>query len=114
MIRRLLISIPFLAGIATFLAGTTAHAQMPGPESADVVPPWAWSIAVGGLLALVAVLGSALITLAGRYAVAQLNRLSKIEESVAALRNDIVELKHMNQRITSIEHVCRLMHSDGK
>lgn len=114
MIRRLLISIPVAAGGLTMLAGETAHAQMPGTADADTVPPWAWSIIVWGLLSIVAVLGSALLTLAARYAVAQLNRLGKIEESVEALRRDIDELKHMNQRITSIEHVCRLMHSDGK
>lgn len=114
MIRRYLFAIPLTASVLVLLAGEAAHAQMPGPESADTVPPWAWSIAVGGLLALVALLGSALITLAGRYAVAQLNRLSKIEESVEALRSDIHELKSISARVSSIEHVCRLMHSDGK
>lgn len=113
MIRRLLIGIPLACALLTLLAGTAA-AQVPGPADAETIPPWAWSLMVGGLLGLVAVLFSALVTLAARYTVAQLRRLDSLEESIRALRTDVQALSAISARVSSIEHVCRLMHSDGK
>ena len=86
---------------STMLAlGTAAHAQMPGPADAEVIPPWAWSVAVGGLLALVAVLGSALVTLAARYTVAQLRRLDSMEESIRSMRDEVRQMNALSAHRT--------------
>lgn len=111
---RWLVAIPLVSALLVLAAGTTAQAQMPGPADAEAIPPWAWSVMVGGLLALVAVLGSALVTLAARYTVAQLKRLDMIEESIKGLQEEIRAMNALSARMSSIEHVCRLMHSDGK
>lgn len=121
MIRRALIAIPFLAGLATLLAGETAAAQMPGPDSADAVPPWAWSLIVWGLLSIVAVLSSALIGLAARYTVAQLRRLDSLEASIREMSAEVKSLHRLSEgiselhrRIDAVDRLCQLKHYDGK
>jgi len=107
-----LVAIPLVSALLVLAAGTTAQAQMPGPADAEVIPPWAWSVAVGGLLALVAVLGSALVTLAARYTVAQLRRLDSMEESIRSMRDEVRQMNALSARMSSIEHVCKIMHSE--
>lgn len=111
MTRRLIIAIPFLAAVAVFLAGTTANAQVPGAADADAIPPWAWSVMVWGLLALVATLGSALVGLATKFAVGQLRRLDAIEASVDALRDEVKSLHGLAAGIGNISHRVDMIES---
>lgn len=118
---RWLAAIPIVSALLVLVLGTVAHAQLPGPADAGVIPPWAWSVAVGGLLALVALLGSALVTLAGRYTVAQLRRLDSIESSVRDLSSEVKAMHKLaegigvlHRRIDGIERTCLLQHADGK
>ena len=128
MTRLLFVAIPLLAALLTFAAGTTAQAQMPGPASADSVPPWAWSIAVGGLLSIVSILGAALLWAARTWIVGQLRRLDAIEQRLAdgekiqqETRDEVRSLHKLadgigtlHRRMDGIERVCLVQHGDGK
>lgn len=127
MIRRLLFALPFAFGLLTLLAGETASAQMPSPADAETVPPWAWSIVVWGLLSIVAILSSALVTLAARYTVAQLRRLDVIEKRLAdseqmqrETRDEVRSLHKLadgigllHRRMDGIERGCLVQHCDA-
>lgn len=121
MTRLLLAAIPLLAALLTFAAGTTAQAQMPGPDSADSVPPWAWSIAVGGLLSIVSILGAALLWAARTWIVGQLRRLDAIEKRLAdgeqmqrETRDEVRSLHKLADGIGTLHRRIDSLHPDGK
>jgi hypothetical protein len=122
MTRYLLVAIPFLAAAATFLAGTTAQAQIPGPGDPTDIPPWAWSVMVWGLLAMVGALGAVLVGVMTRFSVGQLRRLDLIEKTMAEVREEVRSLHKLSegigtlhQRIDNVEKLCQLKHVyDGK
>lgn len=121
MTRWLLAAIPLLAALLTFAAGTTAHAQMPGADTADAVPPWAWSIAVGGLLSIVSILGAALLWAARTWIVGQLRRLDVIEKRLAdsetlqrETRDEVRSLHKLGEGIGVLHRRIDGLQSDGK
>ena len=123
MTRYLLVAIPFLAAAATFLAGTTAQAQIPGPSDPTEIPPWAWSVMVWGLLATVGALGTLLIGVLTRFAVGQLRRLDLIEKTMNEVKDEVRALHklsdgigELHRRCEASEKLCQLKHLpyDGK
>ena len=121
MTRYFLFAIPFLAGICTFLAGTTAQAQIPGPSDPTEIPPWAWSVMVWGLLATVGTLGTLLIGVLTRFAMGQLRRLDLIEKTMNEVKDEVKALHKLSEgigelhrRCDGVEKLCQLKHYDGK
>ncbi len=102
--KRTLVAIPFIAALATLVAGTTAGAQIPGPSDPTEIPPWAWSVMVWGLLATVGALGTTLIGVLVKSTVGQLRRLDAIENSVEAVRKEVSSLHALATGIGNLNH----------